>query len=251
MTTSIPQAAEAVSSGLRAALYLRCSTRDQHLSNQRPDLVRIAKQRGLRIIRVYDEHVSAAKCRPAFAKMLADAHAGRFDCLLIWAIDRLGRSMAGNLNVILELDRLGVTVLSVREPWLDTASPVRPLLVAIFGWIAQQEQRRISARTRAGLARARAKGVRVGRPPKQLPIDEVRDLRAAGKSFREIGRLVGAGASTVHRLLAADEVLRRAVPKPGSFQIDSRTAKSLAANRCARTERFENGDGEGDDDVDL
>lgn len=196
-------------------LYLRASSTVQDVENQRPALLELAMQRELQIVFRYEEYRSAAKQRPAFDAMLLDARAGRFDCLLIWAIDRLGRSMSGNLNTLLELDRLGVTVISMQEPWLDTASHVRPLLISIFGWVAEQERLRIAERTRAGLMRARAKGVRVGRPPKELDAGKLRALRESGHSFREIGRLVGAGASTVHRILAADEVLRRAVPKRG------------------------------------
>jgi putative DNA-invertase from lambdoid prophage Rac len=237
--------------GKRAALYLRTSTADQHLENQRPELLRIAKQRDLEVVCVYQEQRGAAKQRPAFESLRLDANAGRFDYLVIWAIDRIGRSMAGNLNTILELDRIGVRVVSSREPWLETASAIRPLLIGIFSWIAEQERMRIAERTRAGLARARAKGVRVGRPPKQLDVEKLRSLRESGRSYREIARMVGAGASTIHRLLAADEVLRRAVPKSGAFGNDSIIPTSLGAELCSTMEGFENVDGKGDDDVDL
>ena len=236
MTTGNPDSIEGVAPRQRAVLYLRTSTADQHLENQRPELLRIAKQRDLEVVCLYQEQRGAAKQRPAFESMLLDANAGRFDYLLIWAIDRIGRSMSGNLNVLLELDRLGVRVLSAREPWIETASAIRPLLIGIFGWIAEQEQMRISERTRAGLARARAKGVRVGRPPKELDVPKLRTLREAGHSFREIARMVGAGASTIHRLLAADEVLQRAVPKPGLCRIDSKTPESLVVNCCSAKE---------------
>ena len=71
-----------------------------------------------------------------------------FDALIVWAIDRFGRSMVGNLTDVLELDRLGVQVVSVRESWLDTGSPVRNLLIAIFSWVAEQERTRLVERTR-------------------------------------------------------------------------------------------------------
>jgi DNA invertase Pin-like site-specific DNA recombinase len=252
MTTGNPDSIAGVAPGKRAALYLRTSTADQHLENQRPELLRIAKQRDLEVVCVYQEQRGAAKQRPALDSMLIDAHSGRFDCLIIWAIDRIGRSMTGNLNLLLELDRVGVRVISAREPWLDNASTIRPLLIGIFGWIAEQEQLRISERTRAGLARARAKGVRVGRPPKELDVAKLRALREAGRSYREIARLVGAGASTIHRLLAADEVLQRAVPKPGLCRIDSKIPKLLDVDRRSFVERKRNNDdGEDEGDVDL
>ena len=89
MTTGNPDSIEGVAPGKRAALYLRTSTADQHLENQRPELLRIAEQRDLGVVCVYQEQRGAAKQRPALDSMLVDGHAGRFDYLLIWAIDRI------------------------------------------------------------------------------------------------------------------------------------------------------------------
>ena len=94
--------------------------------------------------------------------MMKDAKRGAFQVLVIWALDRFGRSMTGNLADVLELDRVGVQVVSVRESWLDTGSPVRTLLLAIFSWLAEQERVRIGERTRARMAAARRRGSRVG-----------------------------------------------------------------------------------------
>lgn len=80
----------------------------------------------------------------------------RVHAVAVWALDRLHRSMTGAITSVLELDRLGVPVHWVREGWLDLSGPVRPLLVAIFGWVAEQERTRLIERTKAGLARARA-----------------------------------------------------------------------------------------------
>jgi putative DNA-invertase from lambdoid prophage Rac len=111
---------------------------------------------------IYEEVESAAKARPVLDRMLADVRAGRVQAVAVWALDRLHRSMVG-IQTVLELDRLGVPVLSVREGWLDTSGPVRPLLVAIFGWVAEQERTRLIERTKAGLERARREGKRLGR----------------------------------------------------------------------------------------
>jgi len=95
-----------------------------------------------------------------------------FDVLLVWSLDRFGRSMAGNVNDALALDAVGVKIVSVREPWLDTGGPVRYLLLAIFSWVAEQELRRLVERMRAGIERARALGTRSGKPigrPRHLP----------------------------------------------------------------------------------
>src|SRR5882762_583024 len=190
---------------LRAALYLRVSTDQQTTDNQRPDLVALARQRGFSIEAVYDDTGSAVEVRPEFERMKLDAHRGKFDVLLVWSLDRLGRSMSGNLQTVLELDRLGVQVISVKEAFLDTSGPVRPLLIAIFGWLAQQERERLIERTRAGLERARRQGKRIGRPRVTVDVTKALALRAEGKSIRETALALGVGAATVHRTLQENE----------------------------------------------
>ena len=110
----------------RAALYLRVSSMDkQTIECQRPEVEQLARARGLHVVSVYEEQASAAKHRPEYEKMLRDAKKGSFNVLIVWAIDRFGRSMTRNLGDVLELDRIGVQVVSVRESWLDTGGPVR------------------------------------------------------------------------------------------------------------------------------
>ncbi|MDH5675279.1 MAG: recombinase family protein [Myxococcales bacterium] len=185
----------------KAAVYLRVSRGEQSLDNQLPDLKRLARARKLRVVETFEESVSATGARPEFKKMMEAAHRGAFEVLLVWSLDRLGRSMTGNLQAVLDLDRCGVEVLSVREPWLDTGGPVRPLLIAIFGWVAEQERAQISERTKAGLARARKKGVRLGRPKRRVDQRRAERLRAKGMSFRAIANQLGVPLSTLHRAL--------------------------------------------------
>lgn len=185
----------------RAALYLRVSTDQQTTENQRPDLARLARTRGWEIVKVYEETGSASKQRPAFDAMMLDATRGHFDVLAVWSLDRLGRSMQANLVTVLELDRLGVQVVSVKESFLDTSGPVRPLLIAIFGWLAQQERERLIERTKAGLERARRQGRRIGRPRAHVDVAKALALRNEGKSIRETALALGIGAATLHRAL--------------------------------------------------
>lgn len=147
----------------RCATYVRVSTDREQVQNQLAEPQQLANARGYEPV-VYEEVESAAKARPVLDRMLADLRAGRVQAVAFWALDRLHRSMTGAINTVLELDRLGVPVLSVREGWLDTSGPVRPLLVAIFGWVAEQERTRLIERTRAGLERARREGKVLGRP---------------------------------------------------------------------------------------
>jgi putative DNA-invertase from lambdoid prophage Rac len=186
----------------RAALYIRVSGEDQSLDNQRPDLTRLADARALHLVGVFEEKRSAAKSRPEYDRMMTAAHKGEFRSLLVWSLDRFGRSMVGNMMAVLELDRLGVQVISVREPWLDTSGPVRALLIAIFSWVAEQERIRISERTKAGLERARRNGARLGRPAARIDLTQAVALRAAGHSIRVIAAKLGVTRSPLQRALA-------------------------------------------------
>ena len=185
-----------------AALYVRVSTDRQTVANQLAELRQLAAARGFEPI-VYEEVESAAKARPVLDRMLADARVGRVSAILVWALDRLHRSMVGSVQTVLECDRLGVPVVSLREQWLDTSGPVRPLLIAIFGWMAEQERSRLIERTKAGLARARAQGKRLGRPPASpVLLHAARDLVGSGVPVAEAARRKGLARSTLQRFLA-------------------------------------------------
>jgi DNA invertase Pin-like site-specific DNA recombinase len=193
----------------QAAVYLRVSTDEQTVDNQRLELQRLAAVRRVAIVATYAETASARKRRPMFERMMNDAKRGAFDVLLVWSLDRFGRSMAGNVNDALALDRAGVTLVSVREPWLDTGGPVRDLLLAVFSWVAEQELHRLVERTRAGIERARLTGTKSGKPigrPPRLAVSEAGRafaMRAEGESIRAIARALGLSRSTLARALVS------------------------------------------------
>lgn len=184
----------AMSTVRHAAIYVRVSTDRQVTSNQLPALLARAPD-----ALVYEETGSAVKRRPVFDRLLADCRAGRVSTVYVWAIDRLGRSMAGVVALITELTSLGVSVVSVSEPWLDTSGPTRDLLVAIFGWAAQFERARLVERINAGLDRARRQGTRLGRPPAYAPevLEQARQLVASGLSVRAAAAQAGMSATTL------------------------------------------------------
>lgn len=190
-----------VRKGQAAALYIRTSTMDQHPENQVPELKQLASANGLVVVDVYEEQASAVRDRPAFQRMMGDAHRGVFNVIIVWALDRLGRSMIGVVDTVQRLDHCGCRLLSVREQWLDTKGPVRQLLTALFGWVAEQERTRIIERTQAGLARARANGKRFGRPPVKVRLEEIAALVAEGISNRQIAKRIGCSRATVGRRL--------------------------------------------------
>lgn len=185
-----------------AGVYLRVSTDKQTVTNQILDLQRLVQARGYTPI-VFEEIESAAKARPILDRLLADARAGKVQAVAIWALDRLHRSMTGAINTVLELDRLGVRVISVRESWLDTDSPVRPLLVAIFGWVAEQERTRLIERTKAGMARAKREGKKIGRPrTSTVLLHAAADLVNTGMPVAEAARTKGVTRASLRRWMA-------------------------------------------------
>ncbi len=197
----------------RAAVYLRVSSDRQTVENQRREVEDLVRARGFDPV-VYEETESAAKARHVLDRLLADVHRGRVQVFAVWALDRLHRSMVGAVQVVLEFDRLGVRVLSVREPWLDTSSPVRPLLVAIFGWVAEQERARLIERVNAGIARAREKGTRsgraIGRPRTRPPRAEVERLRAEGLSWPVVAARLGCTVAGARRAAGETRTIGRA-----------------------------------------
>jgi DNA invertase Pin-like site-specific DNA recombinase len=198
----------------RAALYVRVSTDRQNAEKQLAEVRQLAVARGYEPV-VYEEVESAAKARPVLDRMLADVRAGRVQAVAVWALDRLHRSMTGAINTVLELDRLGVPVLSVREGWLDTGGPVRPLLVAIFGWVAEQERTRLIERTRAGLDRARRQGKALGRPrTSSVLLHAAADLVARGEPVAAAARAKGVSRAALRRWLAENPIAADAENAP-------------------------------------
>ncbi|MEM9693189.1 MAG: recombinase family protein [Myxococcota bacterium] len=188
----------------RAAMYLRVSTDGQTTDNQRPALERMAERRGLEVTVVYEEAVSGrATKRPEFDRMMTAAHRGEFDVVLIWAIDRFGRSMAKNVEAITALDERGVEVVSHQEEWLTMRGPTRGLLVSVFSWVAEQEAERRSERTKEGLRRARREGKTLGRPRVHVDVTKARKLREKGDSIRTIAKKLKTSPATIQRALAS------------------------------------------------
>jgi len=151
-----------------AAIYLRVSTTDkQDPENQKLKLEKWAKGLDLEIVKTYTDRVSGGSAnRPQFREMLQDAQRHKFDVLLIWSLDRFSREgILSTIKYIEELKASNVAIKSLVESWLDTSnSGVADLLLAIFSWVAKQERERISERTKAGLEKAKANGVKLGRP---------------------------------------------------------------------------------------
>ena len=153
---------------MNTAIWLRVSDPDnQTTENQLMPLQQEAERRGWEIVKVYDIGVSAFQGahRKALSLMYADARRGLFTILLVWALDRLSREGAlATLQIWHKLANMGVTIISLREPWVEASGDFKDVLLAITGWVAKMESAQRSERVQAGMERARASGKHVGRP---------------------------------------------------------------------------------------
>src|SRR3954469_16887357 len=159
----------------RVALYLRVSTIDQHPETQLHDLRLMAQQRGYVITREYTDRISGTRAkRPGLDELLHDARRGRFDVVLVWAFDRMARSVKHFLEVLDDLTHLNIEFVSFREN-IDTSGPLGRALIVIIGAIAELERNLIIERVRAGMRRAKLEGRHIGRRP--LDLDRAAILR--------------------------------------------------------------------------
>lgn len=171
-----------------AAVYLRVSTRDQDVRNQERACVQLVEARGWTPLVVAETVSGAARERPGWERVQELARTGQVRAVVVWSLDRVGRTMFRTIGAVQELAAVGCQFVSVREPWLDTAAPTAGLMLAIFSWVAQFEHERIRERTRAGLERAAAAGRHPGRPAALSPSEAslARQMRRAGQSWNSI-----------------------------------------------------------------
>jgi DNA invertase Pin-like site-specific DNA recombinase len=188
---------------MRVALYARVSTLNgQHPEMQLAELREYASRRGWNVVGEYvDEGVSGSKeSRPQLNRLMADVHRRKFEIVLVWKIDRFGRSLKHLVNALADLDSYSVAFVSLRDN-LDLSTPSGRLMFQIIGAMAEFERALIQERVRAGLKSARARGTRLGRPRTSVDADQIARLRAAGASWREISQEMGIGTGTAVRAL--------------------------------------------------
>jgi DNA invertase Pin-like site-specific DNA recombinase len=190
----------------RAALYMRVSTDDQTVENQRLALEATCQQRGWEIAQVYaDNGISGAKGRdkrPGLDALLKDATRGRFDVVLAWAMDRLGRSLLDLLGTLGELEAANVALV-LHQQAIDTTTPAGRMFFQVTGAFAEFERAMIRSRVNAGLDRARARGVRLGRPKVGRKVeDAIRSHLALGHGMLKVAKELRVGVSTVQRVRA-------------------------------------------------
>ena len=190
---------------LRAGLYARVSTNDQQtLAMQNRAMREYAARRGWTIALQVREVNSGAAKREAREKVLAAARRREIDVVLVWRMDRWGRSVTDLLATLQELEHLGVGFVSLTEA-LDLTTAAGRAMAAMLAVFASFEREILQERTRAGLAQARMNGKRLGRPMTAgLQVAEIRKLHRAGISKSEIARRLQIGRTSVRRILGAN-----------------------------------------------
>jgi DNA invertase Pin-like site-specific DNA recombinase len=178
------------------ALYARVSTTKQDNENQLAALRTFARRQGWKVVAEYVETVtgSGKKARAEFDRMMLAASQRQFDVLVFWALDRLSRDerVSNSLRHLEQLDQWGVKWRSYTEPHLDTSNElVRDILLSVFASIAKAERKRISERTKAGMATARKRGAQIGRPAVTVDVARARKLKRQGLSLRAIAAQLG------------------------------------------------------------
>lgn len=186
---------------MRVALYVRVSTSDQDADLQLVELRRFVGARGWEVAGEFvDRGVSGARAsRPALDQLRAAARRRDVDGVVVWRFDRFSRSITDLVASLEEFRALGVAFVSIHEQ-IDTSSPTGRVVFAVVAAMAEFEREILRERVRAGLARARERGVRLGRPA-TIDADYVQALRRQGLSIRAIARTVGAASSSVGEVL--------------------------------------------------
>jgi DNA invertase Pin-like site-specific DNA recombinase len=176
---------------MRVAIYARVSTLDkgQDATMQTSELREYCARRGWHVQQEYiDNGISGSKeSRPALNRLMTDARAVRFDAVVVWKLDRLGRSLKHLVGLLADLDALGIVLVSQRDGF-DMTTPGGRAMFGMCAVMAEFERALICERVRAGMAHAKAKGIKVGRPGAIVDMVRVAERRAKGESLRAIAR---------------------------------------------------------------
>ncbi len=200
----------------KTALYLRVSTREQKVTNQERELRAVAKRHGWNITHVFrDEGISGTKGReerPGLQALMTAVAQRHIDLVAAWSIDRLGRSLVHVVNLMSELNAKQVG-LYLHQQGVDSSTPSGAAMLQMCGVFAQFEVAVTRERIKAGLARARSEGKRLGRPRISPEVERrISEVRRAGNGIRKTAQLVGCGVSVVQRLERPARTKRRRAP---------------------------------------
>jgi DNA invertase Pin-like site-specific DNA recombinase len=183
----------------RIAIYSRVSTDGQDADNQLNQLREFAPRLGQIVFEFVDRGISGGTAnRPQFQAMFQAAERKEFDILLFWSMDRLTREgTRETLNHLYRLEQAGIGFKSLTEPYLDSASIMKDVVLALLATMARQEKIRISERTKAGLATAKARGQRLGQKPVEVDLIQLSALHKQGLGVRQIAARLNVSKSTI------------------------------------------------------
>jgi len=185
----------------RAVLYTRVSSVDQHPETQLCDLRPLAAARAYEIVGEYTDTISGSKAkRPGLDRLMADARRGRFDVVLVWAFDRVARSVKHFLEILDDLNHLNVEFVSFREN-IDTGGPLGRAMVIIVGAIAELERSLIVERVKAGMRRAKLEGRQIGRSRLDINREQIVRDRRSGMSLTQVAKRHNISRASVCRLM--------------------------------------------------
>jgi DNA invertase Pin-like site-specific DNA recombinase len=190
----------------KIAIYARVSTDKQSCENQLIELRAVAERSGYEIVSEYiDEGISGAKSRqdrPALNAMMKAATQRKFDLVMCWSIDRLGRSLQNLVEILNELQSLKVDLMFLQQG-LDTSSASGRMMFSVFGALAEFERNLIRERVMAGQQRAKAAGVKLGRPSKMNDgmRNAIKILLEKGMGIKQIAKQLGVGIGTVYSVI--------------------------------------------------
>jgi DNA invertase Pin-like site-specific DNA recombinase len=211
-----------------AAIYARVSLPTQHISTQLLPLRDLAAKRGFQVVAEYqDNGFSGAKARrPGLDALMLDARRRKFSVVLVAAFDRIARSTRHFLQILDELDTLGIEFISAREA-IDTKGPMGRLFLTLIGCISELEGALIRERIRQGMARRRLEGFRLGRAPLNVDREAIVLDRLSGMSLTETAKKHGVSRASVVRFVR--EARRKSAPLEQFQPVPAHAAVELMA----------------------
>ena len=191
---------------MRCLIYSRVSTADQHYENQITQLTEYANKQGWTVTEVKTDTASGSKSmedRQGLKEVFQLAHKKKFDILLFWSLDRFSREGSRKtLEYLTTLDSYGIQWHSFTEQYISSLGIFADAIISLLSCLAKQERVRISERTKAGLERVKAQGIRLGRPAvKPEVVQRAKDLRAKGISYSAIGKEMHLSKARAYQLI--------------------------------------------------
>jgi len=195
----------------RVSLYIRVSTASQTTENQRRELEQYCQRQGWKVGKVYDDSgfSGSQNDRPALNQLMQDVRAGKAgDIVCVWKIDRLARSTSHLLSILNELKNAGVDFVSTTQA-IDTTTSYGKMVLTFLGAISEFERDTIIERVKCGISRARANGVKLGRPRVAVDLKTALRLRQDGLGYKQIAKVMNVPRSTLFDTFKAMGTIRQ------------------------------------------